>query len=112
MLGHLREDEVGRPVHDPEDPIDALPCEGLAQGPDQRDPAGHGGFEVQIASRPVRGGEELLAVGREELLVGGHDRLAARQRAQEELARRLDTPHELADDVDPGVVDDGARDRR
>src|SRR5207249_267319 len=44
-LGHTGEDEVRRPVDDPDDLLDPLTRERLLQGPDQWDPAAHRGLE-------------------------------------------------------------------
>ena len=45
----------------------------------------------------------------QELLVAGDDRLAGLERAEDQLAGRLDAADELDDDVDVGIVDDRPR---
>ena len=107
-LGHLREDEVRRAVHDAEDASDALPGQRLLHRTDQRDPPGHRRLEVEIRARRSGGVEELLAVVGQELLVRGHDRLPVAEGAKDQRPGRLPLPEELADDVDVGIVDDGA----
>jgi hypothetical protein len=48
--------------------------------------------------------EELLAVPREQLLVGRDHRLARLEEREHVLARRIDPAHDLGDDRDRGVV--------
>ena len=76
LLGHLGEDVVGGAVDDAEHAADRLAAEALAQGPDDRDAAGDGRLEEQIAAGRVGGGEQLGADVGEQLLVGRDDRLA------------------------------------
>src|SRR5437588_389165 len=97
--GHLGEDEVGRPVDDPVDALDVSAGEGLLQDPDDGDHAGHGGLEAKLDVGLVRGLPQLVAALREQLLVG-RDHVASRShRAQYVVARRLDAPDQLDDQL-------------
>ena len=50
--GHLGEDEVGRPVDDPEDLRDLGRGEALLDHPDHRDDPGHRRLEAELDARP------------------------------------------------------------
>ena len=106
VLRHLRQHVVRRAVHDPEHPADPLARQRFLEGCDQRDPAGDGCLEPEVALGSVRRIEQLLAGGRQDLLVGRHHRLAGRERRQDQFLRRLRPPEELEHDVDVGVGDD------
>ena len=58
------------------------PREALAQGPDERDAAGHRRLEEQVPAGRVGGGEQLGADVGQQLLVGRDDRLAVLQRGR------------------------------
>ncbi len=53
----------------------------------------------------LRGAEDLVAVQRDQRLVGGDHMLAVGDRLQHQLARRRVTADQLDDDVDLGIVD-------
>ena len=106
LLGHLREDVVGRSVDDAHHPADRFAPEALAQHPHERDPAGDRGFEQQVDVAFVGRCEQLGADVGEQLLVGRHDRLAGPQRRDDQPPRRLDPTDHLDHEVDVGVDDD------
>ena len=106
LLGHLRQDVVGRAVDDADDAPDRLAAEALAQRPHERDAAGDRGLEEQVDAVVVGGVEQLDADVGQQLLVGGDDRLAGGQRRGDQLACRLDAADDLDDDVDGGIGDD------
>ncbi len=99
---HLAEDEVGRPVDDPEDPLQRHRGEPLADDPDHRDHAGDRRLEAQLHAGLAGGLEELVAVLGDQLLVRRDDRLAGAQRREDVLARRLEPAHQLDDQVGAG----------
>ena len=103
---HAREDEVRRPVHDPEDPMDVRRDQRLAQHLDDGDRRADRCLEAQLHAGGRRGGEELGAFARDELLVRGHDRLPGPEKLADVAARRLQSAHHLRHDVDRGVVAD------
>ncbi len=97
---HLGEDVVGGAVDDSGDPQHGVARQRLGQRADDRDRTGDGGLEVQV-DVGVLGGLRQFACGhRHQRLVGGDDRLALFERAEDGLAGRLDRPHQLDDDVD------------
>ena len=108
-VAHLGEDEVAGAVDDARHPQDAVAGEPLAQGLDDRDAAGDGGLEGDHDAAALRRLEDLVAVQGDEGLVGGDDVLAALDRGQHQLARRIGAADELDDDVDRGVLDERAR---
>ena len=103
-VGHAGEDVVGGAVHDAHHPPDAVAGQRFAQRPDQRDPTAHRCLEEDVDARALGGLEQLATVGRDQLLVGGDDRLAAHQRFDDEGAGRLDAADHLDDDVDFGIA--------
>ena len=109
LLGHLGEDVVGRSVDDAHHAADRFAPEALAQHADERDPAGDGSFEQQVDVALVGRCEQLGADVGEQLLVGGHDRLAGPQRGHDQPARRLDPTDHLDHEVDVGIDDDAVR---
>jgi hypothetical protein len=109
LVAHLAEDEVGRAVDDAGDPLDTIGGQPLAQRLDDRDAAGHRGLEADHHSLGVRGGEDLVAVHREQRLVGGDHMLAGGNRLHHERARDAVAADQLDDDVDCRIGDDLAR---
>src|SRR6185369_953254 len=113
LVAHLGEDEVGGAVDDPGDPLDAVRRQPLAQRLDDRDAAADRGLEGDHHALLLRGGEDLVAVGGEQRLVGGHDVLAVGDRLQHQRLRDRVAADQLDDDLDvvspghaEGVVDD------
>ena len=105
--GHAAEDVVGGAVDDAHDAAHRLAGQGLPQRPHERDGAAHRRLEQQVhAGRPGRG-EEFGAVSGQDLLVGGHHRLAARQSRQQQLPGGVDAADELHHDVDLGMAHHG-----
>jgi hypothetical protein len=70
---HLGEDVVGRPVDDPEDLLDRDRPEALLDHPDHRDRPGDGRLEAELGAALASRRDQLIAVLREQLLVGGDD---------------------------------------
>src|SRR6185295_13523598 len=103
FLGHLGEDEVGGAIDDPHDSRDGLAAQALAQGSDDGDATGYGGFEQQIHAGVVADAEQFGADVGQQLLVGGDHGLARLQRRGDQLARRLDPADYLDDQVDRGI---------
>ena len=75
-------------------------------------PPGDRAFERDHHALRVRGGEDLVAVPREQRLVGGDHVLAVGDRLQDERARRLDAADQLDDDVDVRMREHDAPRRR
>jgi hypothetical protein len=105
-LGHAAEDEVGRAVHDPYDPLDPFAGQRLLQGANDGDPPGHGRLVEQIHARLVGGLEELGPQSREQLLVRTDNGLAHLDRLEDGRAGGLDPTHDLHHDVDARVGHD------
>ena len=80
--GHLREDEVRRPVDDPEHLGDLGRREALLDHPDHRHHAGHRRLEAKLHARVAGGVEELVPVLGDQLLVRGHHVAPGPQRSQ------------------------------
>ena len=87
-----REDEVRRPVDDPEHAVDVRDDERLAQHLDHGDRGAHRRLEAQL--HPARGRrlEQLGAATGDELLVRRHDRAARRAAARGRGRRPGSTP--------------------
>ena len=79
---HLGEDEVRRPVDDPEHAVDVRDDERLAQHLDHRDRGADARLEAKLDAGVRGGGEELGAALRDELLVRGDDRLPGREQLE------------------------------
>ena len=103
---HPREDEVGRPVDDPEHAVDVGRDERLPQHLDHRDRRADGGFEAQLNACLRRGGEELGAAAGEQLLVRADDRLARAEEVEHVAAGRLEATHHLGHERDRVVFED------
>jgi len=105
-VGHLGEDVVGGAVDDAEHPRDRLAVQALAQCPHDRDPTRHRRLEQEITAGGIGCRVQLGADVRQQLLVGGDDRLAVIERGEDQLAGRFDAADRFDDDVDVGVADD------
>ena len=101
---HAREDEVRRPVHDPEHAVHVRDDERLAQHLHDRDRRANRRLEAQLHARGGRDREQLGSVPRDELLVRGDDGLAGVEQLAHVPACRLQAAHHLRDHVDLGVV--------
>ena len=104
LLGHAGEDEVGGAVDDPHHPGHVLAGEGLPQGAHEGDAPGHRGLEEQVDACVLGGRRQLGAVVGQQLLVGGHHRLAGAQGGEGQLPGRLDAADDLDHQVDVGVA--------
>jgi hypothetical protein len=107
VVGHLREDVVRRAVHDPGHARHTLADQRLLQGADQGDPPGDGGLERDVEARGGGGVEHLIARAGQQFLVRARDRLALRERLEDERPGGLDPAEQLTHDVDLRVVDHG-----
>ena len=96
---HRAEDVVRRPVDDPVHALDARAGQRLLEHADDRHHARHRALEAQLHAVLARRRPQLLAVDREQLLVGRHHVLAGLHRPQHVLARRLEPAHQLDDQV-------------
>jgi hypothetical protein len=103
VFGHLGQDEVGGAVDDAHDAPDRLAAQALAQRADQWDATSDGGFEQQVDTGAVGCCVQLGADVRQQLLVGGDDRLAVRQRGRDQFSGRLDAADDLDDQIDARV---------
>ena len=105
-LGHLREDVVRRAVDNAHHTGDVVGLHGIEYCADDRDAAANRRLEVQ----PRAGGFRRLfkrgPVLAHDFLVGGHNRLARLQRADDKRLRRFDAAHALDHNVDGWIVDD------
>ena len=87
-----REDEVGRPVDDPEHAVHVRDDERLAQHLDHRDRRADGRLEAKLDARLGRGREELGAAPRDELLVRRDDGLAGAEQLEHVVRRSARAP--------------------
>ena len=106
LVAHFGQDEVGRPVDDPGDPLDAVGGQPFAQGLDDRDAAGHCCFESDGDALLLRRVEDLVAVGRQQRLVGRHHVLPVFDGLEYEFLGHTVTADQLDDDIDFRIGDD------
>src|SRR4029079_3927385 len=76
LLFHTREDVVAGAVEDAVDAGERVAVEPLAQRLHDRDAAGDRSLEIERRALPLGERRELVAVGRQQCLVGGPPRLA------------------------------------
>ncbi len=105
LVAHLREDVVAGAVDDPGDPLDAVGGEALADRLDDRHAAAHRRLEGDHHALRWAAREDLVAVLREQRLVGGDHVLAVGDRRQDELAGARLAADQLDDDVDVRMRD-------
>ena len=86
----------------PADARHAVGGEVRGERPQDRDAAADRRLEPERRPVPPRERLERRAVMGDDVLVGGHDRLAGPERGGDERVRRLVAAHELDDDVDVG----------
>ena len=103
---HLGEHEVRRAVDDPQHAMHVRDDERLAQHLDHGNRRADARLEPQLDAGIRRGREELRTTARNELLVRGHDVLAATQQLEDVRACRFDAAHHLGHNRDARVVDD------
>ena len=102
VLGHLREDEVRRPVHDAEDAIDALSASDSRSGRIRGIPPATAASKYRSPpARSAAANSSSPCAARSSLFPVTTDFPLA-ERAQQQVPRRLDAPDQLADHVDPG----------
>ncbi len=104
LVAHLRQDEVGGAVDDAGDPLDAVTRQPLAQRLDDGDAAGHRGLERHHHALVLGGLEDLVAVHRQQRLVGRDHVLAVGDGAQHQFARQVIAADQLHHDVDLGRI--------
>ena len=97
--GHAAEYVVGGAVDDAHDPAHRLAGQGLPQRPHERDGPADGRLEQQVHAGGAGRGEQLGAVRGDDLLVCGHDRLAAGHGRQQQIPGGVDAADELHHDV-------------
>ena len=100
LVGHGGQDEVGRAVDDPAHALDTVRREITGQRPEDGDPATDRRLEAQGCAGPPGDRLELRSVVGDDVLVGGDDALAHRQRGADEGVGRLVAAHQLDDDID------------
>ena len=101
LVGHRAQDEVGRAVDDAADAArSGSPARSDGQRPEDRDPAADRRLEPERRAGPPGDRLELRAVVGDDVLVGGDDGLAHRQRGGDQRVGRLVATHQLDDDVD------------
>ena len=111
-LLHRGEDEVRRPVDDPEHAVDVRDDERLAQHLDHGDRGAHRSLEAELHAARRRGLEQLGAAAGDELLVRRHDGATGAEQLEHVAAGRVDAAHHLGHDLDRRVVEDRRRSRR
>src|ERR1035441_1850690 len=116
---HAGEDVIAGAVDDAVEVGDAVADKALAQGFDNGNAAANAGFVVQVRAVLPGRGEQLLAVGGEQGLIGGDDGFAKLQGDQNHRAGEGGAADQLGHDIHLRVSDDalpvrghaGSRDR-
>ena len=104
---HFRQDIVGRAVEDPVDPLDRVgTAEIFLQRADHGDPAADARFKAIIGAVLFRLREQLGAVRRHQLLVGGNHAFPRAQQRKGELQRGMDPADRLRRDRDRRILRD------
>ncbi len=106
VLDHLGENEVGCAVEDTRDLVYDVCDEALVHRADNRNAAADGGLKEKVDVVFLCESEQLGAVRRDKLLVGGDNALARLDTAGNELIGRVKSAHYLYDYADLEVVDD------
>ena len=96
---HARQDVIAGAVEDAGDAKQPISRQPFAHRADDGNAARDRRLEQQLALHLPRERQQLDAVRRDELLVGGDHRLAGLQRSPNQLSRRLETAHQLDDDM-------------
>ena len=105
---HAAQDVVARAVQDARDARERVAGQAVFDRADDRHAARDRRLEPHVTAGPPRGLEQLGAGVRDDLFVGGDDRLSRRERAPDPLFRRrpsADELHEHVDIVGQRVVD-------
>jgi hypothetical protein len=103
-VAHTRQDEIARAVDDPGDPLDAIGRQAFAQRLDDRNAAAHRRLEGHHHAHLARRIEDLVAVHRQQGLVGRDDVLVMGDGIEHQRARRLVAADQLDDDIDLRVA--------
>ncbi len=107
--GHFAEHEVGCAVDNPHYLADPVAGQALFERPDDRYAATDAGFEQEVYGVRLGGAEQVAAVAGDDVLVGGNDVFAGRQRPEDIAFGRFFAAHQFDDDVDGRVVNDGGQ---
>ena len=103
LFGHLGEDEVGGAVDDAHHASHRFAAQAFAQRANDRNATGDGGFEQEVDTSRVGGGEQLGAHVGEKFFVGGDHGLAVGQSRGDEFASGFDTADHFDHEVDIGI---------
>jgi len=106
LVAHFAQDEVGGAVDDAGQPLDAVGRQAFAQGLDDGDATGHGGFKRHHHALGAGGGKNFGAVHGQQRLVGRHHVFASRNGLQHQGLGNAVAADQLDDDVDLGVGND------
>ncbi len=102
---HLGEDVVAGAVDDAREPVDTVGRQSFADRLDDRDATGNTGFIGHNDVLLARGLKDLVAVNRDQGLVGRHNMLALFDGGQDQPAGFVVTADKLHHNVDGRVVD-------
>ena len=105
LARHGREDVIAGAVDDAVHGRRPVARQRLLQRAQDRDPAAHAGLESQPHTGALRGGDDLLAVHRQQRLVRRHHVLAVPHGFQHEASRRLVAAHQLDHHLDVRIRD-------
>ena len=106
-LFHLGEDKVAGTVDDARQPVDMVGRQPLAQGLEDGDAPGHGGFEGHIHAVVLGRLEDLVAVLGDQRLVGGDNMFAVLDGGEHQLAGGINATDQLHQDIDIRVCGHG-----
>jgi hypothetical protein len=102
---HAAEDVIAGAVDDAVEVGDAVAHETFAQGFDDGDAAGDAGFVIEVRLVAFGGGEQFLAMGREQGLVGGDHRFAEAEGGEDHLTGDGGAAGQLRHHLDLGILD-------
>ena len=102
LMCHPCEDEVGGPVEDAGDGLQACGHQRFADRLDEWDAPTHAGLKIQVRAGGLGLREQLYPMRGQECFVGRHHGFPRRQRPQQVTSGWFDPADELHDDVDLG----------
>jgi hypothetical protein len=103
-VAHLGENKIAGAIDDAGQPLDAVTGQAFTDGFDDRNAAGHGGFERHHHTLFLRGRENLVAVRGDHRLVRGHYMFAVLDSLEHQRARWLVTTHEFDHHLNLGII--------